>query len=64
MILTRDNMIEEFNRYTTEWKRLAAEYDRISNWRFIKQNRNLIKRQRLTAEYTKALYDSGMIKQG
>ena len=61
MILNRENLVEEFDRYVREWKRLEREYYQLPGWRWIKQFRNIQQREKLTNDYTKALQNSGLI---
>lgn len=59
-MVSSDTMLIEFMAYTAEWKRLAAEYDRIPSWRWIKQQRNITQRSRLTKAYTAKMKEWGI----
>lgn len=61
MTVSTNTMLIEFMAYQAEWKRLAAEYDRIPSWRTFKQLRNIKQREKLTKAYTAQMIAWGIV---
>lgn len=57
-----DGFIDAFMKYVADWRELERQYYRIPSWRWVKQLRNIKKREQLTRVYVARMRHWGIIE--